>query len=690
MFGTKARIQISLPVLLMTLLVSVMAGDAGADTFVPPPGAHIVSVSTNGTPGNAATAGISIDDDGRFVVLESFASNLVSGDTNDFTDVFLRDRDTDGDGLYDEAGFVSTVRVSVANDEAQANFFNRAGNVSDDGRYVSFWSAADNLVAGDTNNLPDVFVRDLLTGTTERVTVTSSEAQLEGFPERHFMSADGNRVTFDHNDGVLTGGEGPTPYQAFIRDRAAGTTIQYSVGSDGTPADEPSAPGPMSADGRYALFATQDENMVGDDASGTSDLFVRDLTDGTTRRMNVDAQGDRLGGTYFGVFPVHISRSGRYVSFGLFGGIDSSIWLHDRDVDVDGIFDEPGEIATRQVDRGADGTRIFHTFELASLSDTGSVSDDGRFVYFESLQGRSRVASIHDRDADVDGLFDEAGAMELITVVKSPPFPTNLFVGFGEISGDGHHALWSTFDFSSNDGQAYVSDVEPVPFTAVTPGFVRGNQWFLTNNLDETSNYRPIPYGNSDETKVVGDWNADGATDIGVVRGNQWLLSTDRDPKAEIGCRFGLPSDRKIAGDWDGDGDSTPGIVRGNVWHLSDECDGDAEHVLAYGSSSDTKLAGDWDGDSVFTPGVVRGNTWYLLDDLTTGPADHVFGYGSATDKKVAGDWDGDGTWTPGVVRGVFWFLSEENAAGPADHVFNFGFGGTDVVVAGDWDAYPG
>src|SRR5204862_2107304 len=125
-----------------------------------------VSVASGGTEGNDASLGFALSADGRFVAFQSDATNLVAGDTNGATDVFVYDRQT---GM--------TERVSVASDGTQANNASSYPVLSADGRFVAFDSAATNLVAGDTNGATDVFVHDRQTGATERASVASGGAQ---------------------------------------------------------------------------------------------------------------------------------------------------------------------------------------------------------------------------------------------------------------------------------------------------------------------------------------------------------------------------------------------------------------------------------------------------------------------------------------------------------------------------------
>jgi Tol biopolymer transport system component len=113
---------------------------------------------------------VAVSDDGRFVAFQSAAVDLVGGDSNGKIDIFVRDR-LDG----------TTERVSVDSSEAQAlNGDSVEPAISADGRFVAFSSNANNLVSGDTNDADDIFVRDRTNGTTERVSVSSSEAQATG------------------------------------------------------------------------------------------------------------------------------------------------------------------------------------------------------------------------------------------------------------------------------------------------------------------------------------------------------------------------------------------------------------------------------------------------------------------------------------------------------------------------------
>ncbi|MEO7837391.1 MAG: calcium-binding protein, partial [Acidimicrobiales bacterium] len=145
-----------------------------------------VSVSSAGEQGQAGSTSPNMSGDSRFIAFESLATNLVAGDTNGVWDVFVHDKLTG-----------ATERVSVGNDESQANEQSVSPEVSADGRFVAFHSIATNLVPGDTNNRADVFIRDRQTGSTERLSVAGGGAQSDGQSSGASINADGRYVAFE-------------------------------------------------------------------------------------------------------------------------------------------------------------------------------------------------------------------------------------------------------------------------------------------------------------------------------------------------------------------------------------------------------------------------------------------------------------------------------------------------------------
>jgi Tol biopolymer transport system component len=146
----------------------------------------LVSVDSSGLQGNGISSAPSISSDGGFVVFESLANNLVTGDANGVKDIFVYDRNTG-----------TTTLVSVDSSGLQGNGISSAPSISSDGRFVVFESLANNLVTGDTKGVKDIFVYDRNTGTTIRVSVDSSGFQGDGASSVPSVSSDGKHVTFE-------------------------------------------------------------------------------------------------------------------------------------------------------------------------------------------------------------------------------------------------------------------------------------------------------------------------------------------------------------------------------------------------------------------------------------------------------------------------------------------------------------
>lgn len=261
-----------------------------------------VSVSSSGGQANGDSSYASFSNDGRYVLYSSLASNLVPGDTNGVADIFLYDRTTK-----------KTERVSVADGGGQANgpseFF---AYLTADARYVVFRSAASNLVANDTNGSTDVFMLDRQTRHVERLSVSSTGAQANGDSVYPTMSADGRYVVFHSDATNLVTGDTNRKNDVFVRDRTARTTTRISLGAGGAQLNNTSRYGKITPDGRYVAFESLATNLVGGDGNGTIDVFVRDLQAGTTRLVS-RASG---GGTGNGQSHRHfISATGQVVVF---------------------------------------------------------------------------------------------------------------------------------------------------------------------------------------------------------------------------------------------------------------------------------------------------------------------------------------------------------------------------------------
>jgi hypothetical protein len=176
----------------------------------------------------------------------------------------------------------TTTREHQSSSGVQGNSGAAAGVLSADGRYVVFRSHSANLVAGDTNNCSDVFVRDRQTGVTTRVSVTSSGVQGNADSTRCDISADGRFVVFDSSASNLVAGDTNAALDVFCHDRQTGQTTRVSLGAAGQQATSSCSQGTVSADGRFVAFESDDNNLVAGDWCVSRDVFVRDRQTGTT------------------------------------------------------------------------------------------------------------------------------------------------------------------------------------------------------------------------------------------------------------------------------------------------------------------------------------------------------------------------------------------------------------------------
>jgi len=263
---------------------------------------ELVSVNSSGVQGNLASEYVELSADGRFVAFSSSATNLVPGDTNGKDDIFVRDR---------LAG--QTWRVSVDSSGAQADDLSLNPVLSADGRYVAFYGNATNLVAGDTNGVNDVFVHDLLTGETTRVSVDSSGAQANGPSALPAISADGRYVAFNSLATNLVANDTNGTWDTFVHDRVTGETTLVDVDSNGVQGSVFTTSQPsISADGRYVAFVSFASNLVPNDTNNAQDVFVHDRITGRTSRVSVDSTRQQGNDNSYGP---RLSPDGRFVAF---------------------------------------------------------------------------------------------------------------------------------------------------------------------------------------------------------------------------------------------------------------------------------------------------------------------------------------------------------------------------------------
>ena len=337
-----------------------------------------VSVSTGGLEGNLDSyGGFSISANGRYVAFSSAAANLVRGDRNNSSDVFVRDRETG-----------QTQRVSVASSGAEANLDSSRPSISADGRYVAFESAASNLVPGDGNGVRDVFVRDRETGQTERASVDLSDT---GLGSTHAsISGDGQYVAFVATDYSDDGAA-----NIWLRDRKTGVTELISVDGHATPVNQFNDWPDVNANGRYVVYQSAATNLVPGDSNDSVDIFLRDRVTGTTELVSVDSGSGQANGASWNP---SISADGRYVAF---ESPASNLVPGDTNARYDIFVRDRQSKSTQRHSVAADGG------QADGNSFRPSLSADGRYVVFDSVA--SNLVS-NDFNSDFDVFIAERAA----------------------------------------------------------------------------------------------------------------------------------------------------------------------------------------------------------------------------------------------------------------------------------------
>lgn len=329
-------------------------------------GALVLASSTAaGTPAQAHVESPTLSADGSTLVFRSAAANLVDGDANAVADLFAK---TLGDG---------TLRAVSANAAGEiANGFSYHPAVSADGRHVAFVSAASNLVAGDSNGLQDVFVKDLVTGAVERIaTIGTPQLGIEDHPWVA-ISASGRHVAFVSWADGLVPADANGWADVFVVDRVAGTIAIASVDDDGNPGNAPSGAPALSADGRLVFFESRASLVTGGIPGFHPEIYARDL-DLQTTTLVASPGGQVAGGS---AYP-SISAGGEIAAFLK----DGELVVSQRDWSgVDALLGGPGDDVYFL-------TRGDAIFELAGEGDDTVLTDRATYRLPDDIEALGYV-----------------------------------------------------------------------------------------------------------------------------------------------------------------------------------------------------------------------------------------------------------------------------------------------------------
>lgn len=321
---------------------------------------EIVSLASDGSPGNGNSHSQDMTPEGRYVVFSSSSSNLVPGDTNAESDIFVHDRTT---GIIE--------RISVASDGTQADDWSYGASISEDGRYVAFYSYANNLVPGEQTYFSQVYVHDRVNGVTERVSISTDGTLANASSSYTAINADGRYVAFSSSaDNLVQGDTNGYRADIFVRDRLNSTTERISVASDGSEANHRSALPSISADGLTLAFLSDASNLVAGDTNNATDIFVHNRVTGTTERVSVASNGTQ-GNDWSG--GPDLSADGRVV---VFSSTASNLVSGDTNNYFDVFVHDRNNATTERISVNYDGS------QLSDDSFSGSLSADGRYVTY--------------------------------------------------------------------------------------------------------------------------------------------------------------------------------------------------------------------------------------------------------------------------------------------------------------------
>ena len=249
---------------------------------------------------NADSERPALSADGRFVAFESIAINLVPGDDNNTR---ITVYESEGSYWATQVWFSdifvrdrlagTTERVSLSASGAPVAIGSSCWEaaLSGDGQNVAFTSSAPDLVAGDNNQHWDVFLRDRAQRTTRRVSRPNVGGEANGRSSSPALNYDGSVVAFVSEATNLVPQDTNQVADIFVLDRPTGQLTCVSVASDGTPANGRSWMPSIAADGRFIAFGSEASNLVPDDTNQQADAFVHDRVTGLTTRVSLSSTG---------------------------------------------------------------------------------------------------------------------------------------------------------------------------------------------------------------------------------------------------------------------------------------------------------------------------------------------------------------------------------------------------------------
>lgn len=397
------------------------------------------SIAAAGTEADNSSYTSDISADGRYVVFESGASNLVTDDNNGVWDVFMHDRMTG-----------ETTLISRALNGMPANSDSYYPSISDSGQYVAFLSCATDLVTDNTNGLCQAFVRDLMTGQTTLVSKSSDAAPGNGHSRAVAISGNGLFVAFRSDATNLVANDLNGYSDIFVHDSVTAETTLVSKSSTGAQAWAYSTNPSISYDGRYVAFESTAYNLVSGDYNNLADVFVHDRFNAMTRLVSKSGTGE--AGDSSSNFP-SISGNGRYIAYSSYASnllptgyaYSSHVFVYDQ---------VTGETSIVSVsDSGVEGNDV---------SRDPSISGDGRYVAFLSY-ATNLAAAATDYSADMF-VYDRLTGHTEVLSLNADGMQADSDSYSPAISNNGAYVAFETWAMNlATDDYNYSSDIYVAP-----------------------------------------------------------------------------------------------------------------------------------------------------------------------------------------------------------------------------------
>lgn len=320
-----------------------------------------ISVDNFGVEADSNSINSDLSADGRFVVFNSLATNLVHDDSNQTWDIFRRDR-LNG----------QTKRISLSQAGEQADGASLEPVINSDGRYIAFSSSASNLIDSDTNGAKDVFLVDNDTGLVQRISVSADGAEADADSESPAISAGGRYIVYvSAANNLVANGLDSGVKQIYWRDRLSGATRLVSFGVGGAAGNADSLHPSISDDGQVVVFESAASNLVANDSNGHSDIFLYRIAEDSIVRVNLSNHGEQAN--EISVTP-EVSGNGLFVVF-------ASNATNLVDNDSNGFRDVfVVDVAENRIER----INVNNNGEQAngSVFTSPGLSGDGRFVVY--------------------------------------------------------------------------------------------------------------------------------------------------------------------------------------------------------------------------------------------------------------------------------------------------------------------